>query len=157
MDSSKKLLSYINQFETHIPEYDYKNSKVSNSTVGWQIDHSLKVINGIIAQLKDAPTDKKSKLTFIGHFCLATRFIPRGKGKAPKKVLPPDIIKPEELNTQLKDAKNALPSLKTVNDKATFKHPYFGILTKKQTTKFIEIHTKHHLKIIRDILNTRNA
>lgn len=32
-----------------------------------------------------------------------------------------------------------------------FNHPIFGTLTTKETALFIDIHSKHHLKIIRDI------
>ncbi len=152
MTSPNRLDSYIKDFESYIPQHEHHNLKVSKSTVGWQIDHSLKVINGIIGQLKEAPTDKKSKLTLLGRFCLATRYIPRGKGKAPKTVLPPEHIELSQLNEQLELAKKRLPEIQNVNAKATFKHPYFGILTKKQTLKFIEVHTNHHLKIVRDIL-----
>ncbi|WP_299116231.1 DinB family protein [uncultured Winogradskyella sp.] len=152
MSNHSKLDSYIKQFETYIPEYEVSNSKVSKSTVGWQIDHSLKVINGVINALKNAPTDKKSKLTMPGRFCLTLRYIPRGKGKAPKYVLPPEHIEKAHLDEQLLMAKELVPQLKTINTKATFKHPFFGILTKQQTIKFIEVHTKHHLKIVKDIL-----
>jgi hypothetical protein len=157
MASTHRLLNYIEDFESFIPNYKILNPKVSNSTVGWQIDHSLKVINGIIGQLKMAPTDKKSKLTLFGRFCLSTRYIPRGKGKAPKIVLPPENIEINNLNNQIELSKKLIPEIHEVSDKATFKHPYFGILTKNQTVRFIEVHTKHHLKIIRDILHTRNA
>ncbi len=33
-----------------------------------------------------------------------------------------------------------------------FNHHVFGMLTKKQTLRFLEIHTKYHLKIVNDIL-----
>jgi len=149
-----KLEAYLNQLENYIPQYETKNDSVSKSTVGWQVDHSLKVINGIIETLKTAPTDKKPKLRLSGYLFLSLRYIPRGMGKAPKRVLPPEIIKQEELISQLKNAKKLLPQIQAINKKATFKHPYFGILTKKQSIKFIEVHTNHHLKIINDILNT---
>ncbi|GGI55938.1 DinB family protein [Winogradskyella haliclonae] len=152
MKNHSKLDSYIKQLETHIPEYEISNSKISKSTVGWQIDHSLKVINGIIGLLKDAPTDKTPKLRFSGRLFLTLGYIPRGMGKAPKHVLPPEHIEKIQLDEQLAMAKELVPELKNVNTKATFKHPYFGILTKQQSIRFIEVHTKHHLKIIKDIL-----
>ena len=152
MKNIHKLSKYLNDLESHIPKFEEKNIKVSTSTVGWQIDHSLKVVNGIIGSLKDAPTDKRSKLTLLGRFCLFFKYIPRGKGKAPKQVLPPETISKSQLNDQLATAKALISQLKEVNSKATFKHPYFGIFNKEQTLSFIEIHTKHHLKIIDDIL-----
>lgn len=34
---------------------------------------------------------------------------------------------------------------------AFFEHPLFGVLNKKDTMKFLKMHTTHHLKIIQDI------
>lgn len=134
----------------------YRNEKVSASTVGWQIDHSFKVINGVLGLLNNAPTDKKTKLTLLGRFCLLTGYIPRGKGKAPKQVLPPEHITKSDLDSQLDSARKAIKKVPNINKKATFKHPFFGVLSKKQTLCFLETHTRHHLKIIRDILKSSN-
>jgi len=147
-----RLKQYIDQIEKYAPDYKIENPKVSKSTVGWQLDHSLKVINGVVDLLKTAPTDKQPKLKLLGRFCLLTNYIPRGRGKAPKTVLPPEIIEFSALTTQIETAKRIMDDLKHVSSKATFKHPYFGILSQKQTVRFLEIHTKHHLKIVRDIL-----
>lgn len=155
MKKSKKLSSYIAEFESYIPQYDTSNPKVSQSTVGWQIDHSLKVVIGIISLLKASKGEEKSKRTLLGRFCLTTGYIPRGRGKAPKQVLPPEEIKKEDLSKQIKVAKQLVSQLDTIDPRVTFKHPYFGVLNNKQTKRFIEIHSKHHLKIIRDILNVR--
>jgi len=149
-----KLHTYLNTIETYIPELNKTNTQVSSSSVGWQADHSLKVINGVINSLKTAPTDKKPKLTLLGRFCLLTRYIPRGKGKAPKVVLPPENISKADVVKQLEEAKTLITELSSINSKATFKHPYFGVLNKKQTIKFVEVHTNHHLKIIKDIMKT---
>ena len=120
--------------------------------MGWQIDHSLKVINGIIGLLKEAPTNKKPKIKLSGRIFLSLNYIPRGTGKAPKQVLPPEHIERTHLDEQLAIARKLVPQLENINAKATFKHPYFGILNKTSTFKFLEVHTKHHLKIIEDIL-----
>lgn len=152
MNQPTKLSQYLNRFEVVMPQFETKNLKVSKSSVGWQIDHSLKVINGIIHQLKASSNNTKPKRTLLGNFCLITRYIPRGKGKAPKVVLPPDTIKLNNLKEQLEAARIAIEDYSKINTKATFKHPYFGILNKTSTLRFLEVHTKHHLKIIEDIL-----
>lgn len=153
MKQPTKLSQYLNRFEAVMPQFETKNLKVSKSSVGWQIDHSLKVINGIVHQLKASSNNTKPKRTLLGNFCLITRYIPRGKGKAPKVVLPPDTIKLNNLKEQLKAARIAIADYSKINTKATFKHPYFGILNKTSTLRFLEVHTKHHLKIIEDIIS----
>lgn len=96
MKKSKKLSNYIAEFESYIPQFETSNTIVSESTIGWQIDHSLKVINGIIGILKGSKDEENSKLTLLGRFCLTTSYIPRGRGKSPKQVLPPKEIKKAE-------------------------------------------------------------
>jgi hypothetical protein len=60
----------------------------------------------------------------------------------------------ECFNTQesLKNTYQAITYLKDCEENQYFMHPFFGQLNKKQTIKFLAIHTEHHLKIIRDIL-----
>jgi hypothetical protein len=38
-----------------------------------------------------------------------------------------------------------------------FEHPYFGKLKLKETIRFLEIHTQHHLDIIRDIIMNKSS
>ncbi|MGC6431953.1 MAG: DUF1569 domain-containing protein [Jejuia sp.] len=79
-------------------------------------------------------------------------YIPRGKAKSPKIVLPPEIILKESLVAQFNDAKGYLEKMDAVNEKQYFKHFIFGTLSKKQTLRFLLLHTHHHLKIVKDIL-----
>ena len=48
-------------------------------------------------------------------------------------------------------AKNSLVDLETLNANSYFTHPYFGDLNLKKTIWFLNLHTNHHLKIIKDI------
>ena len=80
------------------------------------------------------------------------RYIPRGKAKAPKVVLPPNHFSAEDLFSQLKLAKKQIESTKQLPKKSYFTHHIFGMLSKKQTLYFLAMHTNHHLKIIKDIL-----
>jgi hypothetical protein len=147
------LNNQLNQIEQHIPFQDKKNPSVSKSTVGWQLDHALKVFNAVSEWTENSnPKDYKWKFNFWRSVLFPLNYFPRGKGKAPKYVLPPEIIKVEDLNLQLQTAKNHIKVLKTLPKRAYFKHFIFGKLSKKQTLRFLEMHTKHHLKIVRDIL-----
>ncbi len=147
------LLPLLHQLENHISYFEKTNPKVSNSTVGWQIDHCLLVINGIIGQLEISdPLKFQPKWTFPKFMVFTTGKIPRGKAKAPKVVIPTQVATQEELLAKLAAAKNNVLKLDSFSENQFFNHPFFKDLNVKQTKKFLTIHTKHHLKIIEDIL-----
>ena len=154
MASSKTLKNYISELESYIPKHDNSNTKVSKSTIGWHIDHSLKVINNVSLALQNSdPNTYKNNMSLLGKFFLILGIFPRGKAKAPKHVRPPDVIKKEQLITQIADAKKNIETINALNKNAYFKHPMFGHISTKKVNRFLEVHTKHHLKIIKDILN----
>lgn len=147
------LLPLLQQLENHISNFEKTNMKVSNSTVGWQIDHCLLVINGIIGQIEISdPLKFQPKWTFPKFMVFTTGKIPRGKAQAPKVVIPTQVATQEELLAKLAAAKNNVLKLDTFSENKFFNHPFFKDLNVKQTKKFLTIHTKHHLKIIEDIL-----
>lgn len=147
------LLPLLLQLESHISNFEKTNPKVSNSTVGWQIDHCLLVINGIIGQIEISdPLKYQPKWNFPKFMVFTTGKIPRGKAKAPKVVIPTQVATQEELIAKLAAAKNNVLKLDTFSENQFFNHPFFKDLNVKQTKKFLTIHTKHHLKIIEDIL-----
>ena len=147
------LLPLLLQLESHISNFEKTNPKVSNSTVGWQIDHCLLVINGIIGQIEISdPLKYQPKWTFPKFMVFTTGKIPRGKAKAPKVVIPTQVATQEKLIAKLAAAKNNVLKLDTFSENQFFNHPFFKDLNVKQTKKFLTIHTKHHLKIIEDIL-----
>ena len=41
------LKKQLSNLESYIPLIDKENSKVSKATVGWQLDHTLKVFNAV--------------------------------------------------------------------------------------------------------------
>ncbi|WP_353147410.1 DUF1569 domain-containing protein [Flavobacterium sp.] len=141
------------QLENHIPNLEKTNPNVSISTVGWQIDHCLLVINGIISQLEISnPTAFQPKWNFPKFMVFTTGKIPRGKAKAPKVVMPIQVATQNELKAKLEVAKNNVLKLDSFSENQFFNHPFFKDLNVKQTKRFLMIHTKHHLKIIEDIL-----
>ena len=44
--------------------------------------------------------------------------------------------------------------LENISKDHYFEHPFFGKIKRKETIRFLEIHTNHHLKIIDDILKS---
>ncbi|EDP71095.1 hypothetical protein FBALC1_01387 [Flavobacteriales bacterium ALC-1] len=154
MKKSALINNYVNQLENHISKYKIKNSKVSQSTIGWQIDHSLKVINSVAKTLQTSdPSLYKNSFSFLGRLFFTLGFFPRGKARAPKYVRPPETILKEDLILQVQLAKSNIEALQDLDKDAFFKHPLFGNINSKRVHRFLELHTKHHLKIIDDILS----
>lgn len=150
MEQLQKLLI---QLENNISNYEKTNSAVSNSTVGWQIDHSLLVINNVVDRLKASnPENYKWKFNKIRILFQITNKIPRGKVRVPKSVKPTDVASIEELFAKLEVAKKNIADLHSLPAKSHFTHPFFGDLKLKSAIWFLNLHTKHHLKIIEDIL-----
>jgi hypothetical protein len=148
-----KLIQAVNQLEAFIPKCEAINSSISQASVGWHIAHSCLVINSISGALKKSnPADYKWKFN-LAHFYIRLRGnFPRGKGKAPERVVPREEITTEAFQKLFQQTKDVLGEIPGLDNNVHFKHPYFGLLNKKSTIHFLEIHTRHHLKIIKDIL-----
>lgn len=149
-----KLEQTLTTLEQKIAHFDAKNLKVSTKGVDWHIDHSLKVIIAIIETLKkSSPTDYQWKFNAARVYFLTKGSFPRGKAKAPKSVMNDEHILIDDVLAQLTTAKTLVAELDTLHQKSHFKHPFFGLLNRKKTRRFLKIHTNHHLKIIDDIIN----
>jgi hypothetical protein len=147
------LENKLNSIENYISDFEKKNEKISKATVGWHLDHSLKVINAVISSMeKSDPNLYKDNFKFLGKLLLSLNFFPKGKAKAPKYVLPPDVILKEEIVSQLKLAKENIQKIEELDNNAFFKHPLFGNVNKNRVLPFLNAHTNHHLKIIKNIL-----
>ena len=137
----------------YIPERDKKNSKVSQVDVAWHLDHSLKTINRICEALEASnPDEYRSNFNFSRMVVFTAGAFPRGVAESPQGVRPPKVILTDSLYLQLEEARKNLRKLEQLHEKVHFKHPYFNVIDKGQTKRFLQIHTNHHLKIIRDIL-----
>lgn len=147
------LNNLLSQIEENIPNKALKNDAVSKATIGWQLDHSLKVINSVVKTMQTSnPSSYKNNFKFLGHIFLGLGYFPRGKARAPKYVKPPENIIREDLVKQLNEAKNNIKIIESLDQNAYFKHPLFGNINKSRVIKFLKTHTHHHLKIVNDIL-----
>ena len=98
------------------------------------------------------PQEYRSQFNVQRIVVHTTGIIPRGAAQAPASVRPPDIISLDSLRIQLESARQNMPSITTLEENAFFDHPVFDHLDRDQTRRFLEVHTRHHLKIIKDIL-----
>ncbi|WP_242117316.1 DUF1569 domain-containing protein [Aestuariivivens sediminicola] len=161
MNSEFKRVHTLNQLlttiEAYIPLKDEKATSVSKATVGWQLDHSLKVFNAVSHSIANSdPKAYRRQFNFWRTVLFPICYIPRGRARAPKFVLPPEVITSGDLKDQITMAKRHIEILKSLPKRAYFKHFVFGMLSKHQTLRFLEMHTKHHLKIVKDILSVQD-
>jgi len=149
-----KLNLLLDKLHSHISDFEKTNPLVSTSTIGWQIEHSFLVINTVVVQIKESnPKDYKWKFN-KNRLLIQTllRKIPRGKVRAPKVVQPIEEINLEHLKRHLQVTKDNVAALELLETQNYFPHPFMGDLNLKTTIDFLGLHTKHHLKIIEDIL-----
>lgn len=147
------LDAQLKEMEHYVKYKDQCNTAVSKASVGWHLAHNLKVIHSIIDALKRSdPGAYRNKFSWKKELVYFTGRIPRGKARAPKRVIPEENISEEDLQEQISLAKKKIPTLERLPKNAFFEHPFFGHIRRDETTKFLVIHTGHHLRIVRDIM-----
>ena len=149
MDELKEAIQYA----------DLKESAISSWSVGEQLEHILLTNEYILSQILNnytKKTEKPARINWIGHLILWTGYILRGRGKAPGLTIPKKVSKEkieksrevvEKLLEEIEEKKSVLRK-----SNYAFPHPLFGMMSVKQWLRFNEVHTRHHVKIIRDIL-----
>ena len=149
----KKLLQVLNDFEKQAPLYLNNNKIVSEANVGWHIMHSCLVITSITEAIrKSDPSLYKKKFSWKAFFVLLFNKIPRGKAKAPSFTQPANEVSMDMVLQQIAEARKSAELLLTAGKSQYFTHPIFGDLQLPTAIKFLYVHTYHHEKIIRDIL-----
>ncbi|MCA0348193.1 MAG: DUF1569 domain-containing protein [Bacteroidetes bacterium] len=149
----QELKELIHKLENHIAVENKLNAKVSKVAVGWHIDHSLRLITAVINGLKKSnPDEFKKTFSLKKKILFGLGFFPRGKAKAPKYVRTYEPITENDLVLMVQSAKKSMEEIPSLHPDSFITHPLFGDLKLKETIYFIKLHTKHHLKIMDDIL-----
>jgi hypothetical protein len=147
-----KLLKQIKELESKIPNQENYNPEISKSNVGWHIEHILLTNKMILEAVeKSNPADYTWSFKLPRIVVFTMNKIPRGRAKAPKVVVPKTYDE-QTLLEHLKIVTLKIQGLENMSSDKYFDHPYFGNLRLNKTIKFLEIHTKHHLEIINDII-----
>jgi hypothetical protein len=139
-----------------------KAERVSAWSVADHLDHLALSNLTMVRVIEDALAEDATAaggLTVVGRLVMLTGWIPRGRGKAPEFALP-EVKSGDELRSRVSDAREAvlglaerLPQIERSDGRRN--HFAFGDLTPSQWLRVIEIHTRHHLKIIDAIERNR--
>ena len=149
----KKLIQVLNDFEKQAPLYSNNNKLVSEANVVWHIMHSCLVITSITKAITASdPALYKKKFSWKAFLVLLLNKIPRGKAKAPSFTQPANEVSMEMVLQQIIEARKSVELLSTAENNKYFTHPIFGDLQLPTAIKFLYVHTYHHEKIIKDIL-----
>ncbi|WP_439506386.1 DUF1569 domain-containing protein [Sediminibacterium sp.] len=149
----KKLIQYVNELQTYIAQADMLNEKVSGSSVGWHIDHSLLVLSQIIAAMEASdPANYQYQFNLKRFFAFSLNRFPRGVAKAPKQVRPTETFNASNTIHAFETIVPRLTVLENLASNQFFLHPFFGKLNKNAAIKMLTIHTAHHILIIKDII-----
>jgi hypothetical protein len=150
-----ELLNVANQPEIAA----VRANDVSGWSVAEQLEHLLltdrMILDGFNALLDSTLTSAGGGPTAIGRFILLSGYIPRGRGRAPKGVVP-GTLSPSEIASGFEGVKMRFEKLATQLGEieasgATYRHPLLGDFNPGQWLKFVKIHHHHHQKLIRDI------
>ena len=132
---------------------------VSGWSIGQHLDHianaNREIAGAIQKILAGEAGPSRSGPTMVGRAVLSTGWIPRGAGKAPAYTTP-KAASSEQVRDNLSGAReavrqlgDALAKIDRSGDRAD--HFAFGGLTPMQWLRVIDVHTRHHLKIVADI------
>jgi len=147
------LQNQLATLETFIQHRDSLNENVSEVSVAWHLDHILITINEIYKDMEASEADNYRGKVNLGRLMMFTfNKIPRGRAQSPDRVKPPEVIVTDSIYAHLEKARKSIIELEALDKKAHFTHPFIGMLNKRQSKKFLKIHTNHHLTIIKDIL-----
>ncbi len=145
--------SALDEIEQYLPNLDRKDPAVSAWSVREQLHHALLSADGIArAVVESTPGTRRPSLSPIKWLVLTTGKIPRGRARAPKRVLPSASVSREELEELLVHARESLASAEAADPAAWYDHFVFGVMGRNAAIRLIHLHTRHHLAIVRDIL-----
>jgi len=149
----KNIEQLLDDLTAFVKDSDKMNASVSLANVGWHVENSLLVIKKMVSALTASdPTRYKWKFNLSRAIVFTINKFPRGKGKAPDAVNPNQIEK-IDIDVLFANARQKIEDLKKADPNKFYEHNIFGVLNKKNTFIVLNIHTNHHVPIIKDIIS----
>jgi len=136
-----------------VPHYAVQAPQVSGWSVGMHVHHCCLVIQAVHDALAASrPPAPRMWRSLIGRLVLWRGRFPRGRARAPEFALPADDMSPTQLTTLLSAAEQAVGAMRALDPGTWMRHFMLGTFTRDEAMRFAEVHTNHHLAIIREIL-----
>lgn len=144
-------------------ELHFTAPTVSKWSIVQHLDHILLVNGSVLRNIgrilgeTGENVENTGRPSWLGVLVLVSGRIPRGKGRAPDAVIPPSQPQRGEVRTSTEKSKQQLDALRSQanalgRQRGRIRHFVFGELNAAQWLRFASIHTRHHLRIIRDVL-----
>jgi|CXWL01.1.fsa_nt_gi hypothetical protein len=116
-------------------------------------EHMARAGLGSVGQLDKAiERDGGPGIHFLGRLVLLLGWLPRGLGQAPPSTTPRQVDR-TEVAAMFEDLRVRVESLdleRIARARGRAHHPAFGGLTARQWFRFLDIHHRHHLRIVHD-------
>jgi hypothetical protein len=128
---------------------------ISAWSVAQQLDHILKVCSAMLNGLIRPGATPPRGINWIGRAILLFGRIPRGRAKAPERMRGVDATA-EQLALAVEDTRRLLGDVRSDDFRPAnvpvVRHPFFGGLNPSQSLRSAVVHTRHHLRIVSEIL-----
>ena len=95
--------------------------------------------------------------TAMGRILLTVGFIPRGRAQSPEAARPRTEASREDLASYLEKCEADLETAEAVPESAWFLHPLLGYMKRDQALRFMRVHNRHHVAIVKDIRRQAGA
>lgn len=156
-----KIMGQIDELiaiSTDPERMQHSKADVSKWSIGQHVEHLALAHSGVIARFEsliDGSVTDRGGPTIMGHVILALGRFPRGRGKAPETTKPKQVdqakITQRLTGMRSRLARHERDLARMAASDATFKHPIFGPLNAVQWLGFLDIHHRHHARIVSDI------
>ncbi|MCP4661153.1 MAG: hypothetical protein GY856_37600 [bacterium] len=161
-----KQLDAMVDLSRQADEIAVRAEAVSRWSVGQHLEHLTLADAAVVAgldKLAATPGAAEGRPNLVGRLVLLFGIIPRGKGRAWKQITPGETIDGarlaasfDDLSRRLKAAFEPRPG-EFEAPPGRFRHRIFGDLHAFQWLRFVDIHHRHHGRIIRDIRRATEA
>lgn len=119
-----------------MPQANKLNEKVSASSIGWHIDHSLLVLSQIINAMESSdPLNYQYQFNWKRFLAFSLNRFSRGVAKAPKQVRPIETFNEANTIKAFENIMHRLTVLESLAPNQFFIHPSLGNSIKKQLYK----------------------